>query len=95
MSSPPWLTFELYVAMKTDVVGIQHYSGLVAPKEKVMLQRDPFNPYDSNAVKVHFPAVKIDLTCRRQSMLVISKLATYLEQWLPSLHPSWITSRSL
>jgi SWI/SNF-related matrix-associated actin-dependent regulator of chromatin subfamily A3 len=45
------------VSLRSDVVGIQHYNGMVGPGEKVMLQRDPQNPYDANAVKVSVEAV--------------------------------------
>ncbi|KAG5353743.1 hypothetical protein C0989_002526 [Termitomyces sp. Mn162] len=37
---------ELYCSMKTNVVGIQYYKGLVGPGEQVLLIREPGNPYD-------------------------------------------------
>ncbi|KIY50140.1 hypothetical protein FISHEDRAFT_71758 [Fistulina hepatica ATCC 64428] len=43
---------ELLCTMRTNVVGIQYYKGLVGPGEEVILQREPHNPYDSNAIQV-------------------------------------------
>ncbi|KAI9572249.1 SNF2 family N-terminal domain-containing protein [Boletus coccyginus] len=43
---------ELYCVMKTSIVGIQYYEGLVAPGEQVRLVRQPQNPYDRNAIQV-------------------------------------------
>ncbi|CAK9786233.1 unnamed protein product [Cutaneotrichosporon oleaginosum] len=43
---------ELYVTLRTDVVGSQYYEGLVGIGEYVMLRRQPNNEYDSNAVQV-------------------------------------------
>ncbi|KAL1411453.1 hypothetical protein Q8F55_002409 [Vanrija albida] len=43
---------QLYVTLRTDVVGVQHYRGLVGRGEYVVLRRQPNNPYDSNAVQV-------------------------------------------
>ncbi|EIN11511.1 hypothetical protein PUNSTDRAFT_111629 [Punctularia strigosozonata HHB-11173 SS5] len=43
---------ELYCQMKTNVVGIQYYDGLVGPGEQVRLVREPSNKYDRNAIKV-------------------------------------------
>ncbi|KAJ6594021.1 SNF2 family N-terminal domain-containing protein [Mycena capillaripes] len=43
---------ELYVSMKTDVVGIQYYRGMVGPGEEVRLNREPGNQYDRNAIRV-------------------------------------------
>ena len=37
---------ELYVMLKTNVVGIQYYKGLVGPGEEVLLVRQPHNQYD-------------------------------------------------
>ncbi|KAJ3328022.1 hypothetical protein HDU76_010727 [Blyttiomyces sp. JEL0837] len=34
------------------VVGIQYYRGLTGVNENVMIERDPHNPYDRNAIKV-------------------------------------------
>ncbi|KAK4688842.1 hypothetical protein P7C73_g1286, partial [Tremellales sp. Uapishka_1] len=51
-SSQPTELDELYVTMRTDVVGIQYYNGLVGRGETVMLKRDADNAYDANAVKV-------------------------------------------
>ncbi|CDO69292.1 hypothetical protein BN946_scf184976.g11 [Trametes cinnabarina] len=43
---------ELYVMLKTNVVGVQYYKGLVGPGEEVILQREPHNKYDRNAIQV-------------------------------------------
>ncbi|KAJ6625516.1 SNF2 family N-terminal domain-containing protein [Mycena sp. CBHHK59/15] len=43
---------ELYVSMKTNVVGVQYYKGLVGAGEEVMLNREPTNQYDRNAIQV-------------------------------------------
>ncbi|KAI0633366.1 SNF2 family N-terminal domain-containing protein [Trametes polyzona] len=43
---------ELYVMLKTSIVGVQYYKGLVGPGEQVILQRQPNNPYDRNAIQV-------------------------------------------
>ncbi|THV02370.1 hypothetical protein K435DRAFT_963104 [Dendrothele bispora CBS 962.96] len=37
---------ELYCSMRTDVVGLQYYKGMVGPGEEVLLIREPQNPYD-------------------------------------------------
>ncbi|EJD03150.1 uncharacterized protein FOMMEDRAFT_108290 [Fomitiporia mediterranea MF3/22] len=38
--------------MKTQVVGVQYYHGMVGPGEEVTLQREPHNPYDRWAIQV-------------------------------------------
>ncbi|KAK0504709.1 SNF2 family N-terminal domain-containing protein [Armillaria luteobubalina] len=43
---------ELYSTMRTNVVGLQYYKGLVGPGEEVIIQRDLNNMYDVNAVRV-------------------------------------------
>ncbi|TFK94573.1 hypothetical protein K466DRAFT_509225 [Polyporus arcularius HHB13444] len=43
---------ELYVMMKTAIVGVQYYKGLVGPGEEVILARQPHNQYDRNAIQV-------------------------------------------
>lgn len=43
-----------YVTMRTDVVGVQYYAGLVGKGEYVMLRRQPQNQYDKNAVQVSY-----------------------------------------
>lgn len=48
----PAANFQLLIAFRSEVVGIQHYNGLVGAGEYVMLRRQPQNPYDSNAVQV-------------------------------------------
>ncbi|KAL1942554.1 hypothetical protein VTO73DRAFT_6156 [Trametes versicolor] len=43
---------ELYLMLKTSIVGIQYYKGLVGPGEQVRLVREPHNKYDRNAIQV-------------------------------------------
>ncbi|KAH8108075.1 SNF2 family N-terminal domain-containing protein [Cristinia sonorae] len=43
---------ELLVTMRTNVVGVQYYKGLVGMGEEVRLIREPRNQYDRNAIKV-------------------------------------------
>ncbi|KAI0675019.1 SNF2 family N-terminal domain-containing protein [Trametes maxima] len=43
---------ELYLMMKTSIVGVQYYKGLVGPGEEVLLVRQPHNQYDRNAIQV-------------------------------------------
>ena len=33
-------------------MGVRHYNGVVHPNELVNLKREPYNPYDGNAIKV-------------------------------------------
>jgi SWI/SNF-related matrix-associated actin-dependent regulator of chromatin subfamily A3 len=40
------------VTLRTAVVGIQYYRGLVGMGEYVMLRREPSNRYDANAIQV-------------------------------------------
>lgn len=42
----------LILSTRTQVVGIQHYRGVVGIGEQVTLVREPNNPYDRNAVRV-------------------------------------------
>lgn len=37
---------ELYVMVRTNVVGIKYYDGLVGPSEEVRLVREPTNRFD-------------------------------------------------
>ncbi|CCM03320.1 uncharacterized protein FIBRA_05448 [Fibroporia radiculosa] len=43
---------ELYCMLRTNVVGIQYYKGLVGPGEEVRLLRQPNNQFDRNAIQV-------------------------------------------
>ena len=44
---PPEDTIEeLYVMLRTSIVGVQYYKGLVGPGEEVRLVRQPNNQYD-------------------------------------------------
>ncbi|EEB94588.1 hypothetical protein MPER_06576, partial [Moniliophthora perniciosa FA553] len=42
---------ELYCTTTAKVVGIQYYTGLVGPEEEVILQREPRNKFDRNAIR--------------------------------------------
>ncbi|KAJ7594405.1 SNF2 family N-terminal domain-containing protein [Mycena floridula] len=43
---------ELFCSLSTSAVGIQYYQGLVGSGEEVLLQREPHNRYDPNAIQV-------------------------------------------
>ncbi|KZV95946.1 hypothetical protein EXIGLDRAFT_747903 [Exidia glandulosa HHB12029] len=43
---------EHYVTMRTEIVGVQYYTGMVGMNERVMVLREPTNNFDRNAVKV-------------------------------------------
>ncbi|KAI1410851.1 SNF2 family N-terminal domain-containing protein [Hypoxylon sp. FL1857] len=43
---------ELYGTLDNKIVGVRYYNGVVNPGEKVLLRRDPNNPYDRNAIRV-------------------------------------------
>ncbi|KAI0688029.1 SNF2 family N-terminal domain-containing protein [Cytidiella melzeri] len=43
---------ELYCTLRTSIVGIQYYKGLVGEGEEVNIVRDPQNKYDRNAIKI-------------------------------------------
>ncbi|KAF8919761.1 SNF2 family N-terminal domain-containing protein [Mucidula mucida] len=71
---------ELYTSMRTNVVGIQYYKGWFGgPGEEVILNREPHNPYDRNAIQV----LNISRTqVGHLPMNVASKLAPLLDQHL-------------
>ncbi|KAK9776630.1 putative SNF2 family N-terminal domain-containing protein [Seiridium cardinale] len=69
--------FDLYGTHDAKIVGVRYYNGLVTPHELVMLQREPHNPYDPNAIRVnnvmgqqigHLPRT------------LVTKLAPYVDQ---------------
>jgi len=41
-----------FLGMATKIVGVQFYNGVVTDREGVVLQREPNNPYDRNAIQV-------------------------------------------
>ncbi|KAI0743822.1 SNF2 family N-terminal domain-containing protein [Daedaleopsis nitida] len=43
---------EMYVVLRTSIVGVQYYKGLVGAGEEVLLVREPHNPHDRNAIQV-------------------------------------------
>ncbi|OTA75280.1 hypothetical protein M434DRAFT_402689 [Hypoxylon sp. CO27-5] len=45
-------SYELYGTLDNKIVGVRFYDGVVNPGEKVLLRRDPGNPYDKNAIRV-------------------------------------------
>ncbi|KAI1482385.1 SNF2 family N-terminal domain-containing protein [Daldinia eschscholtzii] len=70
-------SYELYGTLDNKIVGVRYYDGVVNPGEKVLLRREPSNPYDRNAIRVdnamrvqigHIPAA------------VAAKLAPYIDQ---------------
>ena len=70
-------TFELYGTILNKVVGIRYYNGYATIGEHVIIQRDPSNQYDSNAIQVN--------NVRREQIghlprTVVSKLAPYIDR---------------
>lgn len=70
-------SFDLYGTHDAKIVGVRYYNGVVTPHELVMLQREPQNQYDRNAIRVnnvmgqqigHLPRT------------LVSKLAPYIDQ---------------
>ncbi|CAL1707747.1 unnamed protein product [Somion occarium] len=51
-TGPEEVIDELYCSLKTSIVGVQYYKGLVGSGEEVRLVREPHNKYDRNAIKV-------------------------------------------
>jgi SWI/SNF-related matrix-associated actin-dependent regulator of chromatin subfamily A3 len=41
-----------YGEYRGDIVGVRYYNGTVNRAEMVSLNREPFNPYDKNAIRV-------------------------------------------
>jgi SWI/SNF-related matrix-associated actin-dependent regulator of chromatin subfamily A3 len=46
-------SLELYGTHGAKIVGVRYYNGVVTPHELVMLQREPQNQYDRNAIRVN------------------------------------------
>ncbi|KAJ7780541.1 SNF2 family N-terminal domain-containing protein [Mycena maculata] len=70
---------ELIVSMRAQVVGIQYYQGLVGPGEEVRMNREPTNPYDSNAIQVkNIASVQVGHLPKKVS----AKLAPMLDEGL-------------
>ncbi|TFK26482.1 hypothetical protein FA15DRAFT_667364 [Coprinopsis marcescibilis] len=68
---------ELYCVLKTSVVGIQYYKGMVGPGEQVLIVREPHNQYDRNAIQVkNMRNVQVGHLPRN----VVSKLAPLLDR---------------
>lgn len=70
-------SFDLYGTHDAKIVGLRYYDGVVTPHELVMLQREPQNQYDRNAIRVnnvmgqqigHLPRT------------LVAKLAPYIDQ---------------
>ena len=69
--------YEKYGVLATKIVGVQYYNGHATLGEHVVLQREPTNAYDSNAIKVtNVQRAQIGHIPRT----VASKLAKYLDQ---------------
>ncbi|KAI1651462.1 SNF2 family N-terminal domain-containing protein [Daldinia loculata] len=73
----PVSSYELYGTLDNKIVGVRYYDGVVNPGEKVLCNRDPSNPWDSNAIRVdnamrnqigHLPAT------------LAAKLAPYIDR---------------
>ena len=68
--------FQLYSLVDTKIVGVQYYRGLANRGEYVLLNREPSNQYDSNAIRV-------DNVQRKQighvPRAMASKLAKYMD----------------
>ncbi|EED18197.1 SNF2 family helicase, putative [Talaromyces stipitatus ATCC 10500] len=45
-------SYQLYGCINTKIVGIRFYKGYASLGERVILQREPYNQYDQNAIKV-------------------------------------------
>ncbi|RDI87292.1 hypothetical protein Vi05172_g2935 [Venturia inaequalis] len=68
--------YELYGSIKSKIVGVQYYRGHVTFGEMVLLNREPTNQYDSNAIQVkNVYGVQIGHIPRQ----VAAKLAPFLD----------------
>ncbi|KAI1136949.1 SNF2 family N-terminal domain-containing protein [Hypoxylon sp. FL0543] len=45
-------SYEFYGTLDNKIVGVRYYNGVVNPGERVILRREPANPYDRNAIRV-------------------------------------------
>ena len=60
------------------IVGIRYYSGTAHPGEFVLLQREPHNPYDSNAIRIdNLQGEKVGHIKREQAAI----LAKFMDQY--------------
>lgn len=67
----------LYGDLPTKIVGVQYYRGYSNPGERILMRREPGNPYDSNAIRVdNVAAQQIGHIPRR----VAEKLAKYMDE---------------
>lgn len=75
-----FLTSELYGTLTNKVVGLRYYNGYASAGEEVIVEREPTNAYDSNAIRI--------LNVHRQQIghiprTVAAKLARYMDNgWL-------------
>ncbi|XP_045440060.1 helicase-like transcription factor isoform X7 [Pipistrellus kuhlii] len=53
LTSDEELDSVLFGTLRSHVVGLRYYTGVVNNNEMVALQREPNNPYDKNAIKVN------------------------------------------
>ncbi|PKX96855.1 putative SNF2 family helicase [Aspergillus novofumigatus IBT 16806] len=47
-----YVSFMHYGSLRTKIVGVRYYNGYATVGEHVLLQREPSNPYDRNAIQV-------------------------------------------
>ncbi|KAI1807585.1 SNF2 family N-terminal domain-containing protein [Daldinia bambusicola] len=73
----PTSSYELYGTLDNKIVGVRYYNGVVNPGEKVLLRRDPGNPYDKNAIRV-------DNAMRNQIGHIPATLAAKLAPYIDS-----------
>ncbi|KAI1470954.1 SNF2 family N-terminal domain-containing protein [Daldinia caldariorum] len=73
----PSSSYELYGTLDNKIVGIRYYNGVVNPGEKVLLRREPGNPYDKNAIRV-------DNAMRNQIGHIPATLAAKLAPYIDS-----------
>lgn len=67
---------QLYGVVNTKIVGVRFYDGFATVNERVLIRREPGNPYDSNAIRVdNVNAEQIGHIPRK----IAEKLAKYLD----------------
>ncbi|EJU03956.1 hypothetical protein DACRYDRAFT_87309 [Dacryopinax primogenitus] len=78
---------EVYIAMNSQVVGIQYYHGLVGSGEQVLLVREPNNKYDANAIQVlNIQRIQVGHIPRN----VASRLAPVMDQGLVTVEGTMV-----
>ncbi|KAH8198118.1 hypothetical protein TruAng_007695 [Truncatella angustata] len=70
-------SLDLYGTHDAKIVGVRYYDGVVTPHELVLLQREPNNQYDRNAIRVNnVMGQQIGHLPRN----LVAKLAPYIDQ---------------